>query len=383
MWRVNKYTWLSLGFALVYLLLAQAQRLLDVVPWVAWLLFVLALVDSIARTALAYRRGGRLEGWTSTVFNGLDLLLITLAISITGGIRSDLWLLYFVVVIFESMYATPRVQRLLNIYIALLYLLSTLPHQYLPHPEPMPMFARQLCTRLFFLTMISALARRISVDAQMRDLELMRLREQMATGEERARIAREIHDSLGHALVSTILRLELCARLIRREPEEAEKLLQEEIPAIRAAWNEGRDLAFHLQPWEAEVGDEPLPETLRRHIGRFAERIGLSVTLKAEEGAWRLRPATSYAVTRIVQEALTNAVRYAQATHIEVALAADGTGWLVCTITDNGKGFDLQRAHGGVGLQSMRERAESLGGKLEIASAPGQGVRVKLVLPSE
>src|SRR5205085_10219851 len=124
-------------------------------------------------------------------------------------------------------------------------------------------------TRLFLLVIVGMFARRMSANRESRNLEVMRLRAQVAASDARARIAREIHDSLGHALVATILRLELCRRLIRTKPEEAEKMLTDEVPALRAAWNEGRDLVFHLRPWERDKCG--LAATLRRHVGRFAE----------------------------------------------------------------------------------------------------------------
>src|SRR5579871_971085 len=215
LWQINKYSWMSLAGVLAYIFAAQAQHLFIVPIWVAWTLFAIGTVECLGRAIAGYRHGGSLQGWWSTLFNGAEITLIALAILITGGIHSDLWMLYFVVMIYESLYAAPRAKRLLDLYVAVMYLLCTLPAQiWLAHPEPPPVFWRMLITRLFFLILVSALARRISANAHARDLELMVLREQKATGEERARIAREIHDGLGHAMVSIILRLELCARLM-------------------------------------------------------------------------------------------------------------------------------------------------------------------------
>src|SRR5581483_8493298 len=257
LWQLNKYLWMCLAFVLLYLPVAQAQGIVTAPACFAWLVFGLGLADGAARTYWGYRRGGALPvGW-AWGFTYLDLLLISLAVSITGGLQSDLWLLYFVVMIYESLYAAPLTKRLMDLSVCAAYLLATLPHQpALALSLPPAVYARILATRLFFLVIVSALARRISANALARHQELMLLREQMAAAEERARIAREIHDGLGHALVSSILRLELCARLIGRAPAEAEALLKEEIPALRAAWNEGRDLAFHLRPWEMDASRE-------------------------------------------------------------------------------------------------------------------------------
>jgi len=374
LWQINKYLWMTLGFVLVYLLIARAQHLLDVPVGVAWGLLGLAVLEGASRTYFAYRRGGSLAGRWAWFYTFLDILLISAAIAITRGLDSDLWLLYFVVMIFESLYTTPQRKRILDVGIILAYLLATLPYQLLttPPPAPWPVFYRILAVRLFFLVLVSAIGRRISENAEAHSRELLLLREQRAAAEERARIAREIHDGLGHALVSTILRLELCARLLRRAPDEAEGILQEEVPALRAAWNEGRDLAFHLRPWEADsTPEEGLPAILRRHLGRFAERTGLSVSLKAEEADWRLAPSVTFGLMRIVQEALTNVARHAQASAIEVTLASTPKGGIVCTICDNGKGFVVEEQTAGFGLRSMRERTEALGGTFTITSVAG------------
>ena len=120
---------------------------------------------------------------------------------------------------------------------------------------------------------------------------------------------------------------------------------------------------------------------LRRHIGRFADRTGLVVDLKTEREDWRLRPEAAFGLTRIVQEALTNAAKHAQATRIEVTLSQPPSGGILCTICDNGRGFDPNDRQAGFGLLAMRERAESLGGTLEIETAPGCGVKISVTLP--
>jgi signal transduction histidine kinase len=382
LWQVNKYSWMSLAGVLGYILAARAQHLFIVPMWVVWTLFCIGVGECLARAVVGYRHGGALTGHWSTFFNGAEITLIALAVVITGGIRSDLWLLYFVVMMYESLYAPPREKRLLDLYVGAVYLLATLPGQlWLMHPEPAAIYWRLLVTRLFFLILVSALARRISANAHERDLELMALREQMATSEERARIAREIHDGLGHAMVSAILRLELCARLICKEPAEAETLLKEEIPALRAAWNEGRDMAFHLSPWETDEKSGDLTEALRRHIDQFSDRTGLAVAFHVQGQAMTLRPAVAFGLMRIIQEALTNAVKHAMSDSAAVTIVYSPPDMVTCLISDTGVGFDTGSAGSGVGLKAMQERASSLGGSLSITSAPGKGTTICLNLP--
>jgi two-component system sensor histidine kinase DegS len=245
------------------------------------------------------------------------------------------------------------------------------------HTEPG--YWASISTRTFFLLVLGTLARRISGNREHRARELMRLQEQVAASEERARIAREIHDGLGHALVASILRLELCSWLIRKEPEEAERILQSEVPALRAAWNEGRDMAFHLRPWERE--GRGFIETLRRHIGRFAERTGIAVDLDADDESWELPPDIEMTATRIIQEALTNIAKHARAKQASVCVDYE-FGKLHCVIKDDGVGFEADAASGSFGLYAMQDRAERCGGTLRVQSRPGEGTTIDLVIPA-
>lgn len=381
-WQINKYNWMSLAGVLGYMFAAQRQQLLTVPVWVAWALMGLGILESVARCVTSLCFAGRDVAFWGVFYKSAEIALITGAIYVTGGIRSELWLLYFMVMIYHSLYAPPRSKRFLDLYMLAMYLLATLPVQWqVGHAVSYRSFTLMLFTRLFFLILVSALARRVSADTQQRDRELMLLREQTAAGEERARIAREIHDGLGHAMVSAILRLELCLRLFRNAPAEAETLLREELPALRAAWNEGRDMAFHLRPWEAG-GAEPLSETLRRHTARFAERTGIPIALQVEGREVPLRPEVAYGLTRIIQEALTNTARHAHCAGATVTLDYSRAKQVTCRVADDGVGFHSDTMEPGVGIQSMRERAEKLGGTFALCSAVDCGTTITVELPA-
>ena len=388
LWQVNKYLWMALAFALAYIPVAQGRGLLIVPLWAAWLLLLLGVINTGLRSYAGYREARsdapppRSRPLLSWIFTLIDIALISLAVGCTRGLQSDLWLLYFISMISESLYAPPKQTRLMAFSVAASYLLATVPLQIFLLHQPLREFGSVLASRLFFLITIGAYARRISYNATERNEELVLLREQMAAGEERGRIAREIHDGLGHAMVSIILRLELCARLIRPAPEEAESLLKEEIPTLRSAWNTGRDLAFHLRPWELDaVQENGLEFALRQHIGRFAERTGLIVELDyAADSSLTLRPEVAFALTRIVQEALTNVAKHAQATLCTVQVVREGQNAVRLMIQDNGRGFAAIGATGS-GLQTMRERAEKQGGAFQLKSTPEDGTMIAVVLP--
>ncbi len=378
LWHINKYLWMTLGFVLLYIPLAFAQGLFIMPTWIVWVLFGLAILDGAGRTLLALRSGGTLSHDLSWAFTILELGLIAGAIGITGGVASDLWLLYFVVIIFESLYATPEEKRLLNfIVIGSFGLAAWLVQTQTAHRIANADFGRILVVRALMLILVGSLGRRISANAMERNNEIARLREEVAVGEERARIAREVHDGLGHALVGSILRLELASKLVKREPDEAETILKEEIPAIRAAWSEGRDLAFHLRPWEMENRD--LAETLEQHLRRFSDRTGIVTQFSQEGDITGIVRETAFALTRIVQESLTNIAKHAEATQVQVALKKEKT-MLSLIVVDNGKGFDTQQMRSGVGLDSMRERVVQLNGTLKIESEMGQGTTIAIVL---
>jgi signal transduction histidine kinase len=371
-WQTNKYLWMTLLFVAVYILLASRQGKLSVSIPVACGIFALAIVNAAARTWSAWTLGGANDDRRSWFFNLIDIALISAAVHVTGGIESELWLLYMVLFISEALYATYIQTRLVLAILCLCYLAVTLPAQW------SAAYALTLASRLFFLVLVAQFARRLAHNREARNRELAALQEQIAASEERARIAREVHDGLGHALVSVILRLELCLRLLKRDPAQAEEMLKEEIPALRAAWNEGRDLAFHLRPWESDpAGFAP---GLRRHLSRFAERTGIAVEMQITPENLSLPAEAEMGLTRILQEALTNIARHSRASGVTVNIAAEGRR-LRCMIRDNGVGFAPEAQAGGFGLNAMRERAERLGGQFELSSRPQEGTTIEVTLP--
>ncbi len=372
LWQVNKYLWLCLLYIALYLSYLHA---LGVIPNPAVYTFgilALAILNGGLRTYSGWKRGGN-QGPIAWTFTVVDIALLSVGIYLTGGIRSELGAVYLVLLISESLYTSPRQTGILIGLMAVGYLAAT----WSSHTEPG--YWAAVITRVFFLLMLGMLARRISGNREQRARELMRLREQVAETDERARIAREIHDGLGHALVASILRLDLCSRLIRKDPDEAERLLQSEVPALRAAWNEGRDMAFHLRPWERD--GRGFIDTLRRHIGRFAERTGISVDLDAEDESWELPPDVEMTTTRIIQEALTNVAKHSRATQATVCVDYE-FGRLRCTIKDDGVGFEADPASGSFGLYAMKDRAERAGGTLTVNSRPGEGTTIELLIPA-
>jgi PAS domain S-box-containing protein len=192
---------------------------------------------------------------------------------------------------------------------------------------------------------------------------------------ERRRIAGELHDELGQLL--TALRSNLAST--RSRPERASENLQLVDDAIRQV----RRLARTLRPALLdELGLEPALQWLAEQT---TER-GLRVEVRSHSPDLRLPPEVEAVCFRVVQEALTNIVRHAEATRVRIDMHVDGDT-LVLGVKDDGRGFDPAAARqralagGSLGLLSMEERAVLVGGRLDVRSAPGAGTRVLLQVP--
>src|SRR3954454_9022247 len=196
--------------------------------------------------------------------------------------------------------------------------------------------------------------------------------------EERNRLARELHDSVTQRLFGVALAVESAATLLERDPAAAAEELERVRGLARGAMEELRAVVFELRPASLEA--EGLASVLRKHVDvlrRVSARpielsIGNPPPLRADQAAQ---------VFRIAQEALQNALRHAEAEQIEVRLEGNGNGTLVLSVADDGRGFDpARRAVRGrrLGLTSMEERAEELGGTLAIDSTVGEGTSVRL-----
>ena len=212
--------------------------------------------------------------------------------------------------------------------------------------------------------------------ATARSIEAQRLRESVAGAEaERARWARELHDETLQGLGG--LRMLVSAARRRDDADAMRAALEEVVTTIDGEIERLRTLIRELRPAALdELGPAPAIEELAARTGA---RHGLDVTTELDF-AGRRSPEVETALYRIIQEALTNAVKHAGATRVAVtAREADGT--LQLSVTDDGSGFDPSAPGAGFGLAGMRERVLLLGGTLDVASGPG-GTRIEASLPA-
>jgi nitrate/nitrite-specific signal transduction histidine kinase len=214
-------------------------------------------------------------------------------------------------------------------------------------------------------------------------IERARLSEEvrsLAAVEERERLAREIHDGLAQEL--GLLHMKLQGALARSTdaPAVAEDL-REMVQITESAYEGVRQSIFGLRTFVSRgLGLVP---TLTEYLHEFSAQNGIAVELEADGGPLGpIPPATEVQAVRIIQEALTNVRKHARADRARVRLQRDGA-WLRVTVEDDGVGWDGQASRNGLhfGLQTMRERAEGLGGQLEIEAAPGRGTRIVATLP--
>jgi two-component system, NarL family, sensor histidine kinase UhpB len=216
--------------------------------------------------------------------------------------------------------------------------------------------------------------------------ELRALSERLRTvrEEERARIAREMHDEVGQAL--TALQMDV-AWLEKKLPSSASASRETLLAKLRSMAElidrttaSVQRIATDLRP--GVLDELGLPAALEWYVREFEGRAGIACRIRSNLDGAELDPERATAVFRILQEALTNVARHAGATEVEVHLSADDKR-LVLEIKDNGRGVSEDRIAEGrsLGLLGMRERALSLGGDVSIRGDPGHGTLVTLTIP--
>jgi PAS domain S-box-containing protein len=195
---------------------------------------------------------------------------------------------------------------------------------------------------------------------------------------ERASLARELHDEFGQSLTAMKLQLQMLAQ---SAPSEE---LEDCVALADHALQQVRKLSLDLRPPQLDALG--LPAALRSHVERLAQQTGRAISLDVSSVFPDLTGPRAAACFRIAQEALTNMVRHAGPARASVKLGCDDA-WLTLVVSDDGAGFDVPQKRAGVlrggslGLLSMEERANMLGGTLEIASRPGAGTTVTARIP--
>jgi signal transduction histidine kinase len=213
------------------------------------------------------------------------------------------------------------------------------------------------------------------------DLQELSAKLVTAQEQERRHIARELHDEIGQALTAIKVELAFAQRSIEGT-QGPTTVLQAARNITDGALHQVRDLSYLLHP--AALDEFGLVSAVEEHIKTFSRRHGIAVELSHSSMGSRLAPETEAAAYRIIQEALNNVAKHANATDAKVYVARQPDA-LRIVVEDNGIGFDAAAPRSpdrrGLGLIGMRERASHLNGTVVIESARGRGTRIVVELP--
>ena len=206
-------------------------------------------------------------------------------------------------------------------------------------------------------------------------------KEELAVLRERERLARDLHDSLGHALVAISVQLEAIQRLYKVDARQASTQVDELKTLTRASMKDLRRSIAGLRA--AGLGERPLCQTLQGDCVEFGVRSGVEIDCRVDPRLDGVRPGLAETVWRVVQEALTNVEKHAQASKVTVAVDVDHQK-VHLRIADDGVGLprDAESKTDCFGLRGMRERVEALGGSLVLDNIE-EGTLVEVVLPWE
>jgi len=201
---------------------------------------------------------------------------------------------------------------------------------------------------------------------------------------ERHHLANQLHDGPAQSLTNLILQAEICERLFDTDPVRARTELTELKDAVNVTFQKVREFIFDLRPMMLD--DLGLIPTLKKSIEDYEQKYGIACNLTISGPDKRMPPHTEVTIFRVIQQLLNNVKNHAQATHVQVALTIDDEK-VNAAVEDDGSGFDVDEAISAsrqrktIGLSSMQERVEMLGGDVEIDSSIGKGARITFQLP--
>lgn len=204
-----------------------------------------------------------------------------------------------------------------------------------------------------------------------------------AREDERRRLAMELHDGPVQHLANLVLQLEMAEKALPAEAESAREQLVSASHTVREVLQDLRRFMSELRPFG--LGEFSLLTALRHYVQDFQEHYHIPIEFDLQDADWNIGRETQIALFRIVQEALTNVRKHSKASQVALSLKRSGDAATV-DIVDNGRGFDLDAVRLNaprerrLGLLVMQERAESLGGSLQVESTD-RGTRIRATIP--
>ncbi|AFZ43150.1 integral membrane sensor signal transduction histidine kinase [Halothece sp. PCC 7418] len=321
-------------------------------------------------------------------------LFLAILVVFLGGSGRTLPFLYLIVLIRACLIYPPQKQVLITVLTVLsfLFTLSYRLRQIEVRPEVrqqiqllLPSFILLFCLSLLFVlilinTLLAERESRSQLAIAHKKLRQYALKiEDQATLQERNRIAREIHDSLGHILTALNLQLEGGLKLWETQPQKAYSFIQKAKELGSQGLQEVRQSVSSLR--RDPLGGKSLAEAIQFSLQELEKTTGIYTNCDLKNCTF-LSTEISRVVYRLVQEALTNITKHACASQIWVSLEIERTE-AILMISDDGKGFEYTQNTTGFGLQGMKERTLSLGGQFKITSELGKGCTIEIIFPVE
>jgi signal transduction histidine kinase len=266
-------------------------------------------------------------------------------------------------------------------------LVALVGHGLLGHPVTVRSLAENLfvtflllvLTYIFTETLFRILGR-LQAEALTREQDILTMN---AVMQERERLSRELHDGVAQLVADLLLRLDTIKDLVKTNRRQEAEVELERLHEVADEIYE--DIGESIAGLRTNVTGRGLIGALQDYVDQFEERHQISTTLKSDEAADRLSPPAALQVFRFIQEALTNVRKHARAREVKVNLIAIGRDQLKIVIADDGQGFVPDSQKNGkvrpLGLTTMRERIEALGGTFEVKSQPGSGTQVSATIP--
>jgi signal transduction histidine kinase len=201
---------------------------------------------------------------------------------------------------------------------------------------------------------------------------------ELAAQKERDRIARDIHDGVAQSIYALSLNLETCADAAEKEDGVLREQVRRLIPLAKKTLLETRHYIYNLKPFLS--GERDLKAMAENQAKEFQTVSGTLAELSTSGEPREVSVAAATGLYRILQEALANVLKHAEASQVRVGLDFDG-GSVRLSVEDDGVGIDTDGPSPGFGLENMRQRAAELAGTFEISRAPGRGTTADVTLP--
>jgi signal transduction histidine kinase len=306
----------------------------------------------------------------------LDIIVCCSLPFVSGGMHSPFILFPLTAILSIALFFKQRVTYFVSMFISCSVIGSELLARQLLHAES------YLPTQVYIalMAMYVIIAFLVAWLPYIANLNLSTTIRERTIVEERSRLSRELHDGLAQRLSSLILKIDVLRGAVGGDNTmDALSQIQDLKRELQESHHEVRDIINQLR---VKLPDDPrLFPTLAQYTQEFAQSSGINCQLYMSDGFSDLNPLATVELLRVVQEALNNVKKHSSANLIEVKFESNPDSVKVI-IRDNGQGFIPSVVKGQHGLMVMKERTESLGGKLEIISSPGNGTIVEVTLPA-